>query len=723
MLRKILVLVITLVFLLPVLPANAEPVGTSGVINKSSSLISEEAAIESFRKAFPLQTKGFDFVCEYQEWPVNGHPSWEIRMKGYDRYAVYRNDRQQDYVGGVVDAITGEVLSLTYRPSIEYYRNRTLALNRDQALLIAAEFLEKMHPDKISQLKLKDTLSQTYIYDDFQNYYGFTWQRLSDGVLVSWDNIVIGVDAYSGMIVSYNYIWHDMELTKPKNILDVKQVTDKVMQEIGLYLNYNRDIEGPSKGLKLIPGYLLNTSASYVDAINGTLLDYRGNPISEDKIQLFKQEFSPINPNFKLKEEVRTEKISITEAMNIAQEFFAKLGYTGEIRHNGYGTGNRYGFIKDEYWSFSPKDSSDIKISGLNVSVDSYTGAIRELIHHNRFIEGEKKNISEEEALAKAKAFIEKHQPEMADLIILNQNHEVHGSGITPYIFVFDRLVNGIPIHEDNITIHVDPLTGDILEYLVNWYPIEVEPVNKILNKQDGIKIFQEKLPLELVWFQKRNESYEPIGEPVLAYRLPTYQCINAFTGEIIQSTFDEYNIILDKNIPAPLDLLYENGLSTEQSLKNPQEEVTRYQALIALMAGHNYRTYTSDIDEIILNIEDLDANSKDIRLIKQAVHYKVIDNKGKFNPEMPITREELAVWAIKSLGLNEVALMKNQIAVPFNDAELINADKQNYIGLAYGLGLIKPDADGHISISQSATWEDLAICVTRIATLPIITN
>ncbi|MDD4550360.1 MAG: hypothetical protein PHT79_11445, partial [Syntrophomonadaceae bacterium] len=375
MFKKVLVILLTLGLLIPALPANAELAGyrevrtnvpisaesvgyttvlTNNLNANNTSLITEEKALESFRTAFPNQTKGLDLECEYQDWQRNGHPSWKIRIKGYDSGMEHRNNRQQVYVGGLVDGITGEALELTYRPSIEYYRDRNLSLNREQALPIATELLKKMHPDKISQLKLDDLQTKSYLFNNFQNGYSFTWKRVSEGLPVDWDSITIGIDAYSGIITQYNYTWHDMELPKANSIIDTKKVMDQLLQEQGLYLSYRRNPDNASSGLELTPVYSLNTTAYFVDAINGTLLDSRGKPVIDEKLTLFKQSFSPVNASLTVKETVIREKISIKEAMDKAQQFFAELGYNGEIRQSGSGGGSSFGY-RDEFWYFSPK--------------------------------------------------------------------------------------------------------------------------------------------------------------------------------------------------------------------------------------------------------------------------------------------------------------------------------------------------------------------------------
>lgn len=717
MFKKVLVVLLTIGLLIPSLPAGAAPmlVGGNVVVSKQeNSLITEEKALASFRNTFPNQTRGVDLECEYQDWQRNGHPSWSIRIKGYDTGMRYRNNRQQAYVGGLVDAITGEVLELTYRPSIEYYRERNLFLNREQALSLASELLKKMHPDKINQLKLNDTNTKPY-FNGFQNNYTFMWERVSAGTLVYEDGISIGIDAYSGMMCQYNYSWHDKELPQADNILDAEKLMDKLLQEPGLYLSYNRNVN--SSGLELIPVYNLNTTASYVDAISGTLLDSRGNPIAEEKTRLFKESFSPADPGRAIKETVVSNKISVAEAMNKAQEFFSRLGYDGEIRQSGSGSGGGYG-VRNEYWCFTPKLNTNDELKDMSVAIDAFTGDIRGFNFSNRYITvpaaGEE--ISPDKALDIALDCIKRHHPEKANSVVRNLNMEIIGGPDNVYYIYFARLVNGLPLSRDIINVEIEKNTGKVLNYHVEWYPVQYEPLQNIITEEKAVQLFKDKLPLELVWIQQRNENYEGTGKSILAYRLPSYQSLNAITGENFYSLYEFEKKAVSNNMAPAIALLYENGLIDNAAIEQP---VNRHQALIALMAAV-LQGYSPDSDNLELHLTDLEVTSYDVKLYKQAVAKKVIPNQGQFTPRASLSREELAIWSVKTLGLDEIGRMKNSIAVPFNDADKISPGNQNYIGLAYGLGLIKPDTNGNINPDQAVTWDDLATSVTRIAVMPL---
>lgn len=720
MFKKALILLLTLGLLFPALPVAAGPIQVTGRADSTGAdaeMISEEKAIDIFRTAFPLQTKGVELECEYDDWSTNGNSSWAIRLRGYDGGSEYRNSNRGLYLGGTVDAITGEVTALTYRPSVDYYRERSLTLNRSQALPLAEDFLKKLHPDKISRLKLVDKIN-SFPNNGFENCYTFRWERMSEGVPVDWDSITIGINAYSGIVCKYDYTWHDLKLGNVKNVMSPEQVLDKILQENGLYLSYTRTNKAGT-GLSLTPVYKLNTTACYVDALTGNLLDSHGNPLKEKGL-LYEKSFSPVSLDNTVNEKSLTSKAPINEVMQTAQKFFADMGFTGKIHKSGSGGGG-YGCLNREYWCLSPEDN-DSELGNYSVSIDIYTGEFVGFGYHSRYIQpspdGEK--MSREKALAKAQACIKKYNPEYAESVVVNNSiMEYHGTSNEPYYFQFARIVNGLPLDRDSINIEVDPFTGKILNYQVEYYPVQYGPSTGLISKDRAADIFKNNVSLQLSWSQQRDEDYQPAGKPMLVYMLP-YQELNALSGEITERWYDKNQPVIDgKNISPELSLLYDNGLIPKENVTNPQQPITRQQALIALTTASLSTYYSSDLDDFELNLEDIEVDDKNMRLFKYAATKKVIPCQGRFNPQKPVSREELAVWSVKLLGLDIIGHMKNEIAVPFKDAAQINPGNQNYVGLAYGLELIKP-VDNNIAPSQPVNWNDLAACASHIAVMPV---
>ncbi|MDD3364646.1 MAG: S-layer homology domain-containing protein [Syntrophomonas sp.] len=80
------------------------------------------------------------------------------------------------------------------------------------------------------------------------------------------------------------------------------------------------------------------------------------------------------------------------------------------------------------------------------------------------------------------------------------------------------------------------------------------------------------------------------------------------------------------------------------------------------------------------------------------------------------MSREDLAVWLVNSLGYHDVAAIKNRIETPFKDTDQIAPDKANYVGLVEGLGLLGADENNYFHPQAAITWAEMANAAARLA-------
>ncbi|MGI6435266.1 MAG: S-layer homology domain-containing protein [Syntrophomonadaceae bacterium] len=69
----------------------------------------------------------------------------------------------------------------------------------------------------------------------------------------------------------------------------------------------------------------------------------------------------------------------------------------------------------------------------------------------------------------------------------------------------------------------------------------------------------------------------------------------------------------------------------------------------------------------------------------------------------------------IKGLDYDNIAQIKNPITTPVKDAAKISPELYNYVGLAYGLGIITPDAQNNFRPLDKVTRAEMAIMTSRI--------
>ncbi|MEN6461713.1 MAG: YcdB/YcdC domain-containing protein [Syntrophomonas sp.] len=689
----------------------------SGAVSRNENgLISQNKAIQIFCAAFPDITRDKDLLAEYEEQGYSQQPGWQI----YDEKNGQRYD--QRLINGFVNAKSGKILNMDYNPQSEFYLDKQISLTREQAQQIAKQFLVKMIPDKAGTLKLKTDDPLYSLYDrNIRLYYNFTWQREVNGMPVDWDNISIGVDSYTGLVTHYNYSWNEAELPALGELLNREQLQEKLQKNMVLvaYYRYEYDRYGQSNA-KIIPVYRLNINSNSVDARSGSFLDYYGRTVSNNNLKAYDQDYMPPANAAAINETPwPTKQVDPEIAKKAAQDFFITMGYKGEIRKSGGGSSSGLGY-RDEHWSYNLQDA---KLENkLQVNVNAFTGEVVgfHLNNNNNSNDG-KANLSYDQALSKAKVAVQKYDPDKIDEIALNRN--MYGDdNSSNYNYQFARLVNGIPFNRDRIMITVDGNSGEIIAYSREWRPVQCEALPKLISLDEAKAQIWSQNALTLSYIFPRDNQYKATGESIPVYRLPSVE-INACTGKPISITNENNEMSIQKETwdghwAAPaLSLLKTNGLITNKAIQ-ADDAISRRNVLKVLLTATNPRSYYGDEENCELQLTDIPANDEDQGSFKMAINRGIIKNQGKFEPEQSITREELAVWLIKSLGLQKAAAIKNRIDTPVIDSNKISLDKVNYVGLAYGLGLITSDPTGCFQPSKNVTWAEMATIAGRIAPL-----
>jgi spore germination protein YaaH len=88
-----------------------------------------------------------------------------------------------------------------------------------------------------------------------------------------------------------------------------------------------------------------------------------------------------------------------------------------------------------------------------------------------------------------------------------------------------------------------------------------------------------------------------------------------------------------------------------------------------------------------------------------------IIEQAADFRPNDPITREEMAVMLVRSMGYETLASQLGSLPQPFTDVET----NIGYISLAKDFGIIYGTAPGLFSPSQTATREQAAAMMVRL--------
>ncbi len=96
---------------------------------------------------------------------------------------------------------------------------------------------------------------------------------------------------------------------------------------------------------------------------------------------------------------------------------------------------------------------------------------------------------------------------------------------------------------------------------------------------------------------------------------------------------------------------------------------------------------------------------------VETALAHNVIDSTGTFNPNAPITREEMAVMLVRGLGYGTLAQSVASFGNPFTDV----TGNAGYITIASDIGMTKGTSATTFAPAQTAKREEAAAMLVRV--------
>lgn len=125
---------------------------------------------------------------------------------------------------------------------------------------------------------------------------------------------------------------------------------------------------------------------------------------------------------------------------------------------------------------------------------------------------------------------------------------------------------------------------------------------------------------------------------------------------------------------------------------------------------------YVVDKEDMKQTFTNIDPKHPSYQVIERAVELGIIKtNDQSFDVDAPMIREELAVWYIRVLGLEQAAKDGSIYKLDFEDASKVNSEYSGYVALANSLGLVNSEQN-YISPDRSVTYAELAVSTIRLA-------
>lgn len=587
-----------------------------------------------------------------------------------------------------------------WKPTYEEQKPKLPKISRKEGLKIAKNFIKKVSPEFVDKIKYIDTSEPLNVHS---GSYGYYFVRVENEIPYYNNNIDIYIDNSTGEVINYYSNW-DMDLVFPdaKDIISSEKAQELYKEKIGLSLLYKSNYTREKPKVYLAYGPLntnlgINAKDGEVVNLNDYLRFYDKNMDMGGRGEAVEEELSPDEK--KAIEDI-TGLISQKDAEKIGREI---LGLDSKYEL-GYISLNKNWRDDSYYWQMDFNKGSDTNAYYANISIDAKT---KELIsfYKNISMDANKKvQYNEEQALDIAKEYIKKTNPDKFELIELNKNPV----DVRPledqrnYNFEFIRKVDNAYVQQDSISILVDAIEGQIIEYRINWSKGDFPPKDNIIPINKAYNILFNDIGMELKYItpHRYSESSKDNKKVILAYGLKSEKPANidANTGTILNnqgepfkiSTVKSYSDIDKSYAKDKINILAQYGIALPGEKFNPKEKINQRDFLYLLAKA---------------NAPYFEVDNENDALYTYVIRAGIIKADEKA-PEKIVTKEEGIKYIIRALKYDEIADLNEIYKDLFKDTKDIDPKLKGYVSIAYGLRIVE-GAGGKLNPKAELKRED----------------
>jgi len=618
----------------------------------------------------------------------------------------------------------GTILNYHYYKPYTEPQSRLPKITKQEAVNIAKEFIKKINPEYLEQIKYMDNNRDSVM--DMSYFINFT--RVINDIPLYQNNIEVHVNRQTGEVQYYYFNWtEDVEFPKAENIIQLDEAQKAYKEKLGLKLIYKYTYDSKNKKantyLVYVPVYNRN---NFIDAFTGEKIDlganyydpyYYGMGGYAEKSMARSDDAANGNQIILTPEELNAIKeasiILSQEAAEKKAKEFKYLELTDEYKVNYANLYKEYVSPDTFIWNLNftnediNKKGTDNKYRTVNVTLDAKSGEIKSFYTNDindNYNENNKAKYDKESAKAEVEKFLKSFKPDAFSQTEYDELYEpiyrITSEDDKPKYFNFryTRKVNGISFPDNGFTVGFDAVTGKITNFGTNWYNIDFASAQNVIGLDKAYESLFSKIGIELqykikypdkYWIMSSTEKPEP--KLVYAEKPEVPVIIDANSGAIVDyngkpykpQKASQYTDIEGHFAEKYINTLAELGIYLEGTEFKPDENITQLDFFILLSSTIDYyRPYPLD-DKSEL-IEQMYAN-----LIREGI----VKEEEKA-PEAVVTREEAVKYIIRALKFNKVADIKGIYHCPFKDVDQINPELIGYVTIAGGLGIINAQSE-----------------------------
>jgi Zn-dependent metalloprotease len=693
------------------------------MVASTESEVTKDMLIQKLKKLFPGKLDGLTSQDYHFD---TGHRYIEDE-EGIVRYHIsfHKQRGEKELYGGA--EFVGESLDLQsfyYSPVDIKDALFPAKVTEKEALQAAETFMKAYAPDRSYRVNSEERRSHFGLMNLTEPVrYHFTFERLHNDLPVIGQSVSVTVLGNGEIVEMYGGELPKKKMTYEENsgLLSDEAALEQVKKEFNVALQYVVDYNYRGDGAQVKLVYGVDKPIDVIHAKSGKWLiggEFTNKLPEADKLKMVSS--SPVKGTAKPITEKEAKaiaekllkpgnddiKLKIEEVSEQENEMLGKTVYSVHYMYHSRNSGHGASIELD-------KNTGEI-INFYDISEDVF-GPVKK--------DSKKAQVTYEQALEKAAAFMKQHSPSIVHEYSYPVNREETQPREGGFHFSFPRVKNGLAVIGDSVSVFVKK-DGSISQYGVHSPKVTEWPsTEKVVSKEKALQDYLDDLKVNLMYMNPDPEksAYSLVYHRDLDHEFHYY---NAVTGE--WETHSDYpgQGGTGVNVSHPtaekeLNHLIQMGIIKVEDPDsfNADVPLTKGEALEVLMKSiaNYYELEHAEYREkpTFMNIT---KENPLYSIVELAAQQNIIDTtKSTFPADEKVTNEELAYWYIRALDLDLAARHSDIYTLPFKDAAEVGASYKGYVALAAKLGLFEVK-DNTFSPKHEVTLADIALSNIRLA-------
>ncbi|AWE08568.1 transcriptional antiterminator [Lysinibacillus sp. 2017] len=690
-------------------------------VAQTNTTVTKADLMKRFRALFPSE---FPNVTEKDFRMGTGYSHPKDTSERYELNFSKNIDNQYVYGSFIFVGETLELEQFHYQPITSKDVLFPAKYSKGEAQKVADKFMGKF--DKAEEYELVPNeinyYSSSILTQPIQ--YSFTYMKKKSGVSISDQSINISVLG-DGTVASYyktqsgkdNFTYDD-----PSKVQSESVIANRLQDALKAQLSYRveTDYKTGKNTVKLV--YQPNSEVtSGVHALTGDWLTTEGlsSTVPNQTITpIVTKPLAPKQPNLTSEQvQALAQKLLATDLKGVKLTIESVEETTTETGKAVYNIQYMYQYRNGG--------------TGTVLVIDKATGEIINYSNIKNNLEVEevdsntKAELTRQQALEKAVAHVKEWLPSYAHQYALPVNEGSYEKYNDSYNFMFPRIVNGLTVVGDQISVSVDAKTGDLTSLHVNAYDnIEWPAATDILTQQEATKLLGSQLKVKLQYVNhskvENEKHYSLAYQPV--FKEGSSAVIDAKTGEWLDAygmASSDKPTIEHPTAAEELNYLIHAGILEADEKFNPDAAVTKETALKVLLNSVTYMYYNSRLNEYETtnqSFTDIAPDHAIYQFVNRGLKMGMLDtSNGTFNATATLSKQELAKWVTGTLKLSKAAKLSEIYELNYSDAAQVDKELRGYVALAYAMGLLEAE-NNQLKPKSEVTYAQLAQVTIRLA-------